>query len=524
MSAQFSRLSVISALLICTIIGLMGCGSSNATPPANVTPLPSVQAVERTSTSIPWGANDMKYTPINLAARGYSEAEYFQSGNANIYDWPDTSKSAVVKTANIPYVTQIIMWYPSDQSKFSGNVIIEVGNATSGYDEPNIWKQVHEQVMKNGDAYIDMVSQSGPLAKLKQYDPVRYASLNWTPPNASASENGLYWDMLSQTAAWVRYGQNFPLKNVKTVIATGSSQSSVYLNTYVNAVLPIAAKGDGKPIFDGILQQNGPNYFAINSSAAAPYSVPERGIVPIIRLASSADFANMMGPSDNPPLSSRRADSDAPGDQYRLYENACATHNQIWMNLYRTGFTNLNKIGVYDSLTMQRDVTNTADGNDFPGWALLNAALVNLENWINKGVAPPKDLPRLNYVKLGTGTGNLAAAEQLEYAQDAYGNPTGGVRNPWCDVPVAQYVPHAYSYYTTTWCTTNPCYSGSSSFTRNWKIPMTQAQLTAKYGNNAAYFSQWMTSMNSMVTQGLMLPDDAETLRKYVWENPPLPH
>ncbi|WP_269505854.1 alpha/beta hydrolase domain-containing protein [Burkholderia sp. IMCC1007] len=500
------------ASCIFVLLGLGGCGSDSNPQSSQQTatnqqtvPIPTAQLIPRTATSIPWNANDKKLTPIYLSDEGYVEEEYFISGAANIYDWPDTKSSAVVKTANVPYVTQFIVTRPADMSRFSGNVLVEVGNPTSGYDKPNFWSTAHKQVIRNGDAFIEMASQSGSIAKLKQYDPVRYGPLNWASPSAPTSmENGLYWDMLSQAAAWVRSNASTnPLNGkVKTVIAVGVSQSSVMLNTYLNAVLPLARKEDGKPMFDGILQTIGPNYFPINGSASAPYSFASRGIVPTIRIASSADFANMMGPADNPPPSSRRADSDAPGDQYRLYEIAGMPHNSIWMNIYSPGWGQVAKIGVTPTPALLSDITFTPSTNDFPGWAFYHAALVNLENWINNGIAPPKDLPRITYQA-------MHGSEHIEYQEDAYGNTVGGIRNPWVDVPYATWVPHSYN---------NPEYTGSSQFTRNYKIPFSVAQLTNLYGNSATFLSKFDAGIDALVSSRMILDVDAEVLKDQVFE------
>lgn len=502
---SISRIFINVSMIVFTTMFLVACGSSESSSPSQQTvSVPTAELVPRTTTSIPWLANDLKYTPIYLSDHGYVEEEYFISGKANIYDWADTSKSATVKTANVPYVTSVMIIRPADMSKFSGNVLIEVGNATAGYDKPNFWSTAHKQIMRNGDAIIQMVSQSGPVTKLKQYDSARYSRLNWASPTDSTKmENGLYWDMLSQAAAWARSNSSSnPLKKVKTVIAVGVSQSSVMLNTYLNAVLPLSLKADGKPIFDGILQTIGPNYFAINGSASAPYSVPERAIVPTIRIMSSADFANMMGPSDNPALSSRRPDSDMPGDQFRLYEIAGMPHNSVWMNIYSPGWSQLAKIGVTPTAALISDITFTATTNDFPGWAFYHGALVNLENWINKGIAPPKDLPRITYTPMN-------GVEKIEYVQDAYGNTVGGVRNPWVDVPYATWIPHAYS---------NPLYSGSGSFTRNSKVMFSAAQLATLYSDNPTFISKFFAGIDALVSSRMILAEDAEKLKDQVLE------
>ncbi|MDR3669247.1 MAG: alpha/beta hydrolase domain-containing protein [Holophaga sp.] len=467
--------------------------------------VPTATLVPQTASSIAFNANAMKYNPIDLTGYGYVEGEYFMSGTANVYNWADTSKAATVATAGAPYVTEFMIVYPSDMSKFSGNVLIEVGNATAGYDKPNFYDTAWHQVLLNHDAYIEMVSQAGPVAKLKQYDSARYASLSWqSPADSTKTENGLFWDMFSQAAAWVRSSSSSnPLAgHVKTVIATGTSQSSVYLNTYINAVLPLAKKTDGGYIFDGVVQSVGPNYYPINGSASAPYSFPSRGIVPIIRFASCADFANMMGPSDNPPISSRRADSDTPGDQYRLYEIAGMPHNSVWMNLYGPNWTQLAKVGVSQTTSNTSDITFTAKTNDFPGYAFVQGGIVNMENWINKGVAPPKDLPRLNYEA-------MYGVEKLEYETDTYGNPKGGVRNPYVDVPYATWVPHNYEDTTL---------SSTSQFTRCYKTLFDSTTLSSLYSSTADFTTKFNAGIDSLVKERMISDSDALELKNRAGE------
>jgi hypothetical protein len=238
--------------------------------------------------------------------------------------------------------------------------------------------------------------------------------------------------------------------------------------------------------------------------------VAERAIVPTIRIASSADFANMMGPSDNTPLSSRRADSDASGDKFRLYEIAGMPHNSIWMNMYGPGWAQQARLGLTQTVGNTLDVTFTATTNDFPGWAFYHSALVNLEKWINNGIAPPKDLPRIDYTALN-------GPEKLEYLLDADGNPTGGVRNPWVDVPYATWVPHAYTFPLNSGGT--PLYTGTTSpFTRNYKTPFTTARLTALYGNNATFVSSFFAGIDALVSSRMLLVEDAEQLKDQVFE------
>ncbi|MDF2522687.1 MAG: hypothetical protein K0R31_328 [Clostridiales bacterium] len=465
------------------------------TPVAPV-PVPQAELIPRTADSIPWNVNDLKLTPIDLKANGYVEEEYFLSGTANIYDWKNTSQAAIIQTPNAPYKANITIIRPADMTKFSGNVLVEVGNATAGYDQHNFWATSHKQIMRNGDVHVEVLSQAGSLNRLKQFDPVRYGSLIWADPaDPTKNENGLFWDIYSQVASFIKSDSAVnPLKgHVKSVIGLGISQSSVMLNTYINAVLPISSQADGKPVYDGFLQATGPDYFAINSKAKAIEGMPERAIVPIIRIMSSADFTAMMGSKT---LSSRAPDSDEPGNKFRLYEVAGMGHNTIWMNLYKVGQSQLDKIGAKLS---PADSTFTAATHDFPNFAFLNGGIINIEKWVNLGIAPPKDVARIEYAP-------MHGEEKLEYVEDQYGNPEGGLRNPYVDVPFASYIPHAYS---------NKALSGPNSFTRNSKIMFTPEKMKELYGTNANYLAKFNAGIDKLVADGFVVKEDAEFLKAY---------
>ena len=60
--------------------------------------------------------------PMDLAASGYVEEEFFVSGRANVYDWA-ADGSISVRTPNAPYTTRILVRRPTASARFSGNVI-----------------------------------------------------------------------------------------------------------------------------------------------------------------------------------------------------------------------------------------------------------------------------------------------------------------------------------------------------------------------------------------------------------------
>ena len=62
----------------------------------------------------------------------------------------------------------------------------------------------------------------------------------------------------------------------------------------------------------------------------------------------------------------------------------------------------------------------------------LAAGLERLIQWVDKGKTPP----RAEYVTVDNNTANDGSVLAL----DANGNPKGGVRNPYVDVPAYRYV------------------------------------------------------------------------------------
>ena len=124
--------------------------------------------------------------PIDLGARGYDEDEYFLSGTANVYqyrDVTDSTDSAVKVLRHGPYTNRILVRRPVDPKRFSGNVIVELLNATNNYDLPVFWSYDHDQFLARGDIWIGITSKPVAMAGLKKFNPTRYAPLSWANPD-----------------------------------------------------------------------------------------------------------------------------------------------------------------------------------------------------------------------------------------------------------------------------------------------------------------------------------------------------
>jgi hypothetical protein len=104
-----------------------------------------------TADSHPFGAADRTQVPEDLSTSGYVEEEFLAGGTANVYSWP-TDGPAVVRTADAPYTTRVLVRRPAAAEDFSGNVVVEMLNPSNLFDLNIGWAVAHRQIVENGDA------------------------------------------------------------------------------------------------------------------------------------------------------------------------------------------------------------------------------------------------------------------------------------------------------------------------------------------------------------------------------------
>ena len=124
---------------------------------------------ERTADSIPFMSAEEK---CHLSQLGYAEDEYFFSGTANVYDEKE-DKIPYVICKDAPYTSRMMIRRPKDPAKFSGNVVVEILNATARIDLDRMWVDTWRFFTRNGDIYIGLTSKSDFLPALDMYDEER---------------------------------------------------------------------------------------------------------------------------------------------------------------------------------------------------------------------------------------------------------------------------------------------------------------------------------------------------------------
>jgi hypothetical protein len=109
-----------------------------------------------------------------------------------------------------------------------------------------------------------------------------------------------------------------------------------------------------------------------------------------------------------------KQDSDDAGKQYRLYE-----------------FSGMGHIDTRDSVRLKPNPC-VDPLSTFPVQAYMSVALDHLLKWVDKGTVPPR-APRILLDRDVSNDGSMMAL-------DANGNPQGGIRTVYVDVPVVKYV------------------------------------------------------------------------------------
>ena len=455
------------------------------------------------ATSRPFLDSSHVFVPMDLAKIGYVEQEFLVSGAANVYDWK-ADGSLSITSASAPYTTRILVRRPSNPTRFSGAVLVELMYPPRRWDWPMMWGYMHDGLIARGDAWVG-ITVPGSIAGLQKFDPMRYGTLSFANPssapcaNATAAqpiEDGLKWDAITQIGALLK-------SRAPGAPFAGLPASSLYmtvqggdLTTYMNAFHRTARLENGRPVYDGYLARAPFAATRISQCASAPAAGDPRHIVrnvdvPVIAVVPQGDLPAA--------LALRRDDSDEPGDRYRAYEVAGSGHIDTF---------------AYTGFPTMADQTAAGNAQGSPEWpfampctppiplmnvpiltTVYNAAFANLDEWARKGKPAPR-APRLN----ATGEGR-----QATIATDDFGHGTGGVRTPYIDVPIASYT------------TSSP--GPGTCAEMGHVVGFDAAKLKSVYGSYDAYLAKLNASITKLANERWLTAEDAKRLRKELGES-----
>jgi hypothetical protein len=426
-------------------------------------------------------------TPIGrtLPERGYVEEEYVLSGRADLFTY-DEDWLPVVLQPDLPFTTRILVRRPRDAALATGSVVLEPLHPSG--DMASAWTRTGRMITREGWSWVGVTQDVAGLAATKSDDPERYAELD-------IPELGLGFDIVASVASWLRTGAVEGLV-LDHLFMTGASYTGTFQRVFLGEGFhDRARRPDGGSAIEGYLIQISSGAFLLGgynpiSEAAGrpPADHPQRVIqprdVPVIELLSEGEAET------NRP--SRRDDSDAPDDRYRLYEVAGACHMSS---------------GESRRATLPPTVEAPST---FPMYALAGGALENLRRWAIDGVAPPRASPIELLDEEDAGPhGDMAGSWPC--ARDEHGNAIGGVRMPEVDVPVASYYPHS--------TLVEP--AGARSAGRpglplgaimGSMNPFSAEKLRALYGNPHDYLAAYGDCLDQRWVEGWILAADRDRL------------
>jgi hypothetical protein len=449
---------------------------------------------------------------FDLKALGYVVEEYIISGTATAYKLTGPASSdgawAAAPTDTAPYATRIVVIRPRDPKAFNGSVAVEWLNVTGGLDAGPDWTYSHREILRSGMAYVGVSAQrvgveggqgigGTPGMSLKRVNPARYGALSHPGDTYS-------FDMFSQAGQAVKTGAVLGPLKVKHVIATGESQSAVFMTTYVNAIDPLAKVYDGFYIhsrFGGapppeVAGMRGPN------GRPGPTGVKLRPNlrVPVMTLISETD---LIGTG----LSGFWAADQPDNDHLRIWEMPGTSHVDNYMFFvggYDDGHATTDKIALLwrpnDALfgSKMAHPINASPTHHY----VAEAAMAGLERWVRTGKAPPK-APRMTVEPAG------AAGEAPKLSLDANGNTKGGIRTPWVDAPTAR-----LSGFGNT--------GGPFGFLVGTTQPYDAATLAKLYpGGKAEYLKRFDVSLGTAVKGGFIQSADQAEIKALAAANWP---
>jgi len=349
--------------------------------------------------------------------------------------------------AGDPYETRLVIRKPKDNSKFSGLVIAEPMHPAAAAAHAFEYNSLY--IMTSGHIAVEIDTQG--VEQIAAFNAERYGSLHASQKQVS--------EILAQAGALIKSPQS-PIADLKPrkMILWGTSASSAMVVNYLpsHKVFKLASMAN---IYDGFLPtMNGSNIPTVD--------------VPIIQVPTMNEYQD---------VTTAAQDSDEPGKQLRVYEFA--------------GMAHLDSRNTRKRLT-QEDCLQPL--SEMPLDPLASVALYHLLRWVDKGIVPPH-APR---VIMDMYTINDGSLMQL----DKYGNPMGGIRTTWVDVPLFKYTMHNPP---------NPASTGAGSgrmqtpllcYLSAYQTPIDPAVVRKKYGTPANYVKLVEKRLNQLEAQGWSLP------------------
>ena len=158
-------------LFAVVVVAAAACGSdqgstSSASPSGTISAPPkATYPAEATLTgpiTVGHVVEPLSGLPLDLAADGYVEQEFFASGTATAFtatSAPNDGKWTIAPAATAPYRTRILVRRPTDPARFNGTVVVEWLNVSAGESDPD-WDYLNPELTRDGYAYVGVSAQA----------------------------------------------------------------------------------------------------------------------------------------------------------------------------------------------------------------------------------------------------------------------------------------------------------------------------------------------------------------------------
>jgi hypothetical protein len=422
------------------------------------------------------------FSSADLAGAGYVQTEHLASGTACSYRAEGAlggdGRWQLAEDLRAPFCTRVVIRRPSSRDAFSGTVFVEWLNVSSGYDADVVWSNTHEELLRQGHAWVGVSAQligavGGPILTpfegmppespgLRGVDEARYGSL--VHPG-----DGFAFDIFTQVARAVRTGTPSMGGFVaERAIAAGQSQSAYALVAYIDGVHPRA------PLFDGFFVHSRGRVAMSLAPPGEPVNPAEERDgpatiirtdtdVPVFEVQTEGDLSHVLMSLD-----ARQPDSDT----FRLWEVAGTSH------------ADAHTLGPFADAIDAGVPMNRA-----PMHLVVKAALHALETWVRTGQAPPT-APLIE----------VDAADPPQVVRDADGIAEGGIRLPVVDVPVEVLSgtpgPKDVVLF---------ALFGST-------VPLREGRLAELYASRDDYLERYARAADAVVAAGFVLDADRDAL------------
>jgi hypothetical protein len=447
----------------------------------------------------------------------YIEDEYFMSGTANIYEESEHQKPKVI-ISDAPYTTRLLIRRPKEKQKFSGNIVIEILNATAMIDIDRMWVNSWQFFTRNGDIYIGITSKGHVVDSLKKFNSVRYEAINWSNPQPdripskeildgpfpflSQYESGLFWDMLIDLAKLLRTDDALnPISDYGKgmLFLTGWSQSGSYLARILHTFAYLQENTVDGPLFDGYLLAGcGATKAPLNAYSPGTALSFFKGGIPQGSILGGKEPVMAINTESENRLAYWYGDFDDPDFKFRTWDIPASSHDTDYnlIEYYEgQGRLDLNKI----------NISNGWEGfegepMDCPYEPIFNAAFFHLYNWARYKIPAPHAPKIKTKISINPETGEDPFGSYAENVTDHYGNAVGGIRHPVADCPTGVYT----SFSKTATGGVQPMFGSV--------MPFSQEQLKVLYGTLENYRTLVARSTDNAISLGFILPDDRNEL------------